>query len=197
MSLTNGSTTSTHVKEVFSRTRLHHQRPDTAWQQFSAEYAVPCWTHNLNTEKPAAPSIAEATRGHHACVRAVFGGLKLADPGITTEPRGLTAAQSRPSNLFATAAVPGRSAALDVCVASPIAAAAQGDAAQAAFDRKLPNYRQEPCRLEHCITQQMSHLAAEANICRRNRFNTVGNLRKRAAMTRAVLQLKQNGFSAV
>ena len=33
--------------------------------------------------------------------------------------------------------VPGRSAALDVCVASSVAAAARGDAAQAAFDRKL------------------------------------------------------------
>ena len=40
--------------------------------------------------------------------------------------------------------VPGRSAALDVCVASPdAAAAAWGDAAQAAFDRKLSNWRQE------------------------------------------------------
>ena len=40
-----------------------------------------------------------------------------------------------PAEIFTTAAVPGRSAALDVCVASSIAAAARGDAAQAAFDR--------------------------------------------------------------
>ena len=32
-------------------------------------------------------STAEATRGHYACVHAVLGGLKLADLGITTEPR--------------------------------------------------------------------------------------------------------------
>ena len=82
-------------------------------------------------------STSEATRGHHACVHAVLGGLKLADPGITTRPRGLTETQSRSADLFTTAAVPGRSAALDVCVASSNAAAARGDAAQAAFDRKL------------------------------------------------------------
>ena len=82
-------------------------------------------------------STAEATRGH------VLGGLRLADPGLTTEPRGLTATQSRPADLFTTTAVPGRSAALDVCVASSNAAAARGDAAQAAYDRKLSSYRQE------------------------------------------------------
>ena len=42
---------------------------------------------------------------------------------------------------YTTAAVPGRSVALDVCVASHKAAAARGDAAQAAFDRKLSNFR--------------------------------------------------------
>ena len=70
-------------------------------------------------------------------------GMKLADPGITTEPRELTAAQSRPADIFITTAVPGRSAAVDVCVASSIAAAAREDAAQAAFDRQLSHYRNE------------------------------------------------------
>ena len=60
-------------------------------------------------------STAEATRGHYACVHAVVCGMKLADQGITTEPRGPTASQSRPADIFITAAVPGRSAALDVC----------------------------------------------------------------------------------
>ena len=45
-------------------------------------------------------STAEATRGHCACVRAVLGGLKLADTAITTEPRGVTERQSRPADLF-------------------------------------------------------------------------------------------------
>ena len=61
----------------------------------------------------------QATRGHYTCVHAVVCGMKLADPGITTEPRRLTASQSRPADIFTTAAVPGRSAALDVCVSPP------------------------------------------------------------------------------
>ena len=60
-------------------------------------------------------STAEATRGHYyACVHAVVCGMELADPGITTEPRGLTA------DIFTTAAVTGRSAALDVCWPPPL-----------------------------------------------------------------------------
>ena len=84
-------------------------------------------------------STAEATRGHCACVHAVVCGMKLADPGITAEPRGRAASQSRAVNIFTIAADPGRSAALDI--ASSIAAAARGDAAQAAFDRKLSQNR--------------------------------------------------------
>ena len=61
----------------------------------------------------------EATLEHYACVHAVFGGVRLADPGITTEPRGLTEAPSRTVDLFTAAAVPGRSAGLDVCVWPP------------------------------------------------------------------------------
>ena len=91
--------------------------------------AAPSSTLSWSIQKPAAPLV------HYACVHAVVCGMKFSDPGITTEPRGLTASQSRPADVFTTAAVPGRSAALDVCVASSIAAAARGDAAQAAFDR--------------------------------------------------------------
>ena len=83
------------------------------------------------------------TGGHNACVHAVVCGLKLAAPGISTEPRGFTASQSRPADILTTAAVPGRGVALDACVASPNAAAARGDAAQASFDRKLSHYRDE------------------------------------------------------
>ena len=88
-------------------------------------------------------SNAKATRQHHACVHAAVCGVKLADPGITTEPNELTASQSRPADILTTAAVPGRSAALDVCVASTNAAAARRDAAQTAFDRKQSHYRNE------------------------------------------------------
>ena len=61
------------------------------------------WTLNLCTVKPAAPP--KPPPGHYACVHAVLGGLRLADPGLTTEPRGLTATQCRPADLFTTVAV--------------------------------------------------------------------------------------------
>ena len=64
-------------------------------------------------------STAEATRGHYACVHAVLGGLRLADQESPRNPRGLTEAQSRLADLFISGAVPGRSAALDVCVWHP------------------------------------------------------------------------------
>jgi hypothetical protein len=54
----------------------------------------------------------------------------------------VTNTHARPADILTTAGVPGRSTALDVCVASPNAAAAQGDAAEAAFRRKLHHYRQ-------------------------------------------------------
>ena len=85
--------------------------------------------------------IGEATRGHYAVVRAVVDGLRIADSAVTTEPRGLTSTQARPADIFTSAAVPGRSAALDVCIASPDAASAGEDAVQTAFKRKLHHYR--------------------------------------------------------
>ena len=96
-------------------TRLHHQCAEKTWQQalVSADCVVPSWTHSWNTERLAAPP--KPHEGAALGVRAVLGGLKLADPGITTKLRGPTATQSRPTDLCTTAAVPGLSAALD-CV---------------------------------------------------------------------------------
>ena len=96
---------------------------------------------DLQLEHAEVCATAEATRGHYACVRAIVQGLRLADPAVTTEPRGLSSTQARPADILTVAAVPGRSAALDVCIASPNAAAAQGDAAEAEFRRKLHHYR--------------------------------------------------------
>ena len=142
-------------------------------------------------------STAEATREHYACVHAVFCGMKLADPGITAEPRGRTASQSRPVDIFTTAAVPGRSAALDV--ASSMAAAARGDAAQAAFDRKLSQNRNEIGELRqqgiHCrplvwtadgrprpaVTRALQYAAHETgSIRRRNNFIAGGNTKSKS-----------------
>ena len=61
----------------------------------------------------------------------------------------LTASQARRADSLTAVAVPGRSAAMDVCVASSIAAAARGDAAQTAFDRKLSHYRNEIGEMRH------------------------------------------------
>ena len=132
-------------------------------------------------------STVQATRGHYACVHAVSGGLKLADPCITTEPRGHTETQLRPADIFTTAAVPGRSTALDVCVwplpmqqrlevtqrrqllivNCPITAMKSQTYVTRAFTI-VPIYGQQlgddtlPS-LEHCSLQQMSHPAAMAN----------------------------------
>ena len=151
---------------------------------------------------------AEATRGHYACFHTVVCGKKLADPGITTEPTGLTASQTR--LIFSPPLLsPGRSAALDVGVASSIAAAARRGAAQAAFDRKLSHYRNEiverqqgiqyrPCldngRPHPAVTERFSsqHCSVpqrSANVCKvpSAQMETRDPLWRRAAMARAVL----------
>lgn len=83
---------------------------------------------------------AEATKGHYACVRALVDGIKVADPSVSTEPRHLTSTDARPADILTNAAVPGRRAALDVCVTSPNAAEARDDAAASAFQRKMRHY---------------------------------------------------------
>ena len=79
---------------------------------------------------------------HHACVHALLGGFKVADHGVTMEPRVVIETTSRPAGIFTTV-VPGHGAGLDVCVASSNGAAARGDAAQAASDRKTSHCRKE------------------------------------------------------
>eukprot|EP00973_Karenia_brevis_P019551 2682380-Karenia_brevis.AAC.1 len=57
---------------------------------------------------------AESTIGHYSVVRAVADGLRLADPSLATEVRGLVeTSTARPADIFTKAAVPGRDAALD------------------------------------------------------------------------------------
>ena len=160
---------------------------------------------------------AGATRGHYAIVRELLRGLKLADPTATTEPRELTTTQSRPADILTTAAVPGRSAALDVRVASPNASIAAGDVAEAAFRRKLRRYRREIPELAaagiafrpmvwttngrpHPAVTRTLHFAAEqaanrsdlgadakALLSNWRHEIQIAILRRRAAMARAVL----------
>ena len=129
MSPTNGSTTWTHAPEVFSRPTISSpSRNGLATEHgralVSADCVVPSWTRNLSTGKPAAPPkpLGDTTIKNHA---------------TQASPRNPEGSQQRnPSWLIFLAA-------LDLSVASPNAAAARGDAAQAAFYRKLSNYRQE------------------------------------------------------
>ena len=165
---------------------------------------------------------AGATRGHYAVVRELVRGLKLADPTTTTEPRGLTTTQSRPADILTYAAVPGRSAALDVCVASPNASSAAGDAAESAFKRKLRRYRREIPELAaagivfrpmvwttngrpHPAVTRTLHFAAEQAANRSEQATPrailgrwcheiqIALLRRRAAMARAVLPQLSKG----
>ena len=161
--------------------------------------------------------IAEATRGHYACVRSLVAGFRLADPNVTTEPAGLTSTLDRPADILTTAAVPGRSAAIDVCVASRNTSVAAGDAAAAAFRRKLRRYRRAIPELRRAgivfrpmvwtadarphpavvrTLRRAAAVAASRNadsdsaplVLNRWRHEiTIAILRRRAAMSRAVL----------
>ena len=82
----------------------------------------------------------EATKGHYAVVRAMADGLRMADPGVAVEVRGLADNNARPADIHTIAAVPGRRAALDVCICSLNASTAGGDAATSAFREKLRKY---------------------------------------------------------
>ena len=99
------------------------------------------------------------------------------------------------ADIFTTGGVPGRSAALDVCVASSTAAAARGDAAQAAFDREVSHYRNCGNRaftmalsfgrrtddrtrpsLERFSTQQTLPAVGMGSRCPRNHFIAGGSM---------------------
>ena len=126
--------------------------------------------------------------------------------GVTTELRGLTATQSRPADLFATAAVPGRSAAPDVCVASINAAAAV--AAQASLIEK--HFTSEKISRPACPRHRLSPKGWTAEV--RSRYRSRANVNQRppaqmetrnlncplatkAAMTQLTHQQENNGFS--
>ena len=145
-------------------------------------------------------STAEATRGHYACVRAVVCGMKLADPGITTEPRGLTA----PGQLIFSPALLSPDAVRPWMCAWPpplqqqpaetphrwrsivnlhVAETKSGNCGNRAFTTALFFGRRTDDRtwplLEHFSTQQTLHLAGMANRCRRNRFSASGNTKSK------------------
>ena len=161
-------------------------------------------------------ALADATRGHYAVVRAVVDGMKIADPALTTEPRGLVDSQARLADIFSIAAVIGRSAALDVSITSPDASTAGLDAVGAAFKDKFDKYRNILPQLHaagiafrpliwsadgrpHAAVTRTLKFAAEMALRRRGGSGALGFLRRwrheitvaimrrRAAMMRAVL----------
>ena len=112
--------------------RLHHQRAEETRQQTLGGWWAVSMLRLLPRPTVGARRSLQHSRSYARtlCVRSRSGlQHELAEPGITTVPRRLTASPSRLADIFTTAAVPGRSAA--------IAAAGRGDAAQAAFDRTL------------------------------------------------------------
>ena len=75
---------------------LHYQCPEKTRQQCLGGRRTVSMLRLLprpQLEHAQTCSTAEVWRGHNACVHAVVCGMKLADPGITTEPRGLTTSQ--------------------------------------------------------------------------------------------------------
>ena len=67
---------------------------DECWCNICGKHIDPCLNHS------EVCAIGEATRGHYAVVRTMVDGLKIADPAVTTEPRGLTRTQARPADIF-------------------------------------------------------------------------------------------------
>ena len=74
-------------------------------------------------------------------VRAFADGLQLADGSLALEAPGLTSTSQRPADILTNAALPRRSAALDVTVVSADAAGAGDDACATAFEGKINKYR--------------------------------------------------------
>ena len=66
--------------------------------------------------------------------------MSLADPCLQTEVRGLVTTPDRPADILTTAALPGRTTALDVTVSSPDAVSAGPDACVSAYARKVTRY---------------------------------------------------------
>ena len=87
-------------------------------------------------------AVGEATIGHYKVCRKLYDGVVLADSRARTETRGLCEASDvRPADIYTSAALPGREAALDVTVVSPEASRAGQDCLQTAYSDKIRKYR--------------------------------------------------------
>jgi hypothetical protein len=91
---------------------------------------------------------AERTKGHYAVVRVMFDRFSEVDPGAVVDQGsevdpGLVEAEpgARPGDIFTTAAVPNRDAAVDVTIVSQEAAGAGNDCVVTAHRRTFNRYR--------------------------------------------------------
>ena len=85
----------------------------------------------------------QATRGHYACFHAVLEGQKLAYPGKTTKPRGLTEAQSRLADLFRNRCCPGTQLGSGCVWHPPTHQQLEETLRRQPFDRKISHYTSE------------------------------------------------------
>ena len=87
-------------------------------------------------------SLAESTIGHNRVKEVIHAGCSISDPGACMEAVGLVDSQPdlRPADILTRAAIPNRTAALDVGVKCPEAAGAGDDCAQAMVEQKLAYY---------------------------------------------------------
>ena len=86
---------------------------------------------------------AERTKGHNVIVRTIFDRMTAVDGGATLEARGLVEGEpgARPADIFTTAAVPNRDAAIDVTIVSQEAGHTNGDCVATAHAGKFARYR--------------------------------------------------------
>lgn len=89
-------------------------------------------------------AIPEATRGHYAVRDDILQLTHLADPSADTETSGLIddAPLLRPADIFTSAAIPGRLAALDIAVTSPDCSGAGDDCCEAMYEKKKKKYEE-------------------------------------------------------
>ena len=83
----------------------------------------------------------ESTKGHYAVVSALLDGIATVDPSARTEVQGLVSTPERPADILTEVAIPGKLAALDICIAAQDACAAGPDACASAYRRKTTHYR--------------------------------------------------------
>ena len=141
-------------------------------------------------------SNAEAAREHYACDHAVVCGMKLADPGITTEPRDLPL-RNQGRLMFSPPLLSPDAAPPWTCAwTPPLQRQLAENAALAAFDRKLAHCRHEVGELRQQNIHRRplvwtaggrTHRAVTSLHRRRKHRIHIALLRRRAAMARAVL----------